>query len=248
MTTAMRDSSTDYRTYWLQDGQYYSKMRNLGETSACELPADKLAQFSGSERKVILDEVSSNPALCQNLHSLMTRNPNWKNVVDTSMRLAVANALDRSRGSAGPWRKLQETVRTTVDEAFSSADQKVAAMTLGQKIQIAQAIAASGREGSALSGLEDVFGSLFSGISDYFGSKVLASAQKDIAKTQANAAIQVANSQVSIAQANAAIAAAQERISSPIAALTSTTIAGIPIIVPILGLVGLGLWFAFGRK
>lgn len=251
-STLMRDSSADYRTYWLQDGQYYSKMRNLGDSAACALPADKLAQIPELDRKLILDEVASNPELCRKLYQTMAKDRNWHHNIAASMASAVANALDPKVGAAGPWRKLQETVRTVVDSSIASIDQAVASMTLGKKIEIAQAIAARGKPRLSGLGQFEAIGSLFTGISDYFGSKVLASAQKDIAKTNANAAIDVANAQMSIAQANAAIAAAQVAISNPISSamstLTSTTIAGVPILVPILGLVGVGLWFAFGRK
>ncbi len=251
MMSKVRDSSLDYRTYWLQGGQHYSR-RGLGSADEVRaLPADKLAQFSADEQKAILAEAAANPGLAQKLYSIMTSNPNWKKVIEASMRSSVANALDPSKGQAGPWRKLQEAARTMVEAGFEEADRKVATMTLGQKVQFAlDIVRGSGKSLSGLGivGLGDLFGDLFTGIGNYFSSKVLASAQKNIASTQANAAIQVANTQVSIANAQAAIVAAQERMSSPIAALTQTTIAGIPILVPILGIVGLGLWFAFGRK
>lgn len=262
MRGAMRDTSRDYRTYWLQDGLYYSRASNLGEPAACELPADKLAQIPEMERKLILDEVASNPGLCRKLYEIMTKNPNWAHVIAASMATAAANALDPKIGKVGPWVKLQDSVRTMIDSAMSKVDQTVAAMPLGKKIEVIQAIAAHGAP--KLHGLGDLgqfelLGSLFTGVSNYFGSKVIASAQKDIATTQANAAIQVANSQVSIAQAQAAMAAAQSVLANPIQAvgsavssalttLTDTTVAGVPVLLPIVGLIGLGLYFAFGRK
>lgn len=251
-STLMRDSSADYRTYWLQGGQYYSKMRNLGDPAACELPADKLAQFSDLERKAILDEAAGNPGLCRKLYSIMTKNPNWKRVIESSMRSAVANALNHRIGEAGPWRKLQETAKAMVDRAFSEVDQKVNSLTLGQKMQVIQSIATAGKPTLSGIGLGDIFSDLIGGVADYFGNRTIARAQESIARTQANATIAVANAQMSVAQANAAIVAAQERISSPISSvvstLTSTTVAGVPILIPILGAVGLALWFAFGKK
>lgn len=256
MVSAIRDSSLDYRTYWLQGGQYYERRPLEGLGAACELPADKLRQIPEADRKVLLDEVNADASFCKKIARCMATEPNCIRLISTAMREAVVNEMDPSKftGRAGTWPKLRAKVRSIIDEAVPAIEKAVAAMPFRKKIEIVKSIASGGSAAPKLSGLGaagvfDLIGGIFGGVGDYFGSRVIEDAKRDIAATNANAAINLANAQITIANANAAIAAAQERMSNPISStistLTTSTVAGIPIIIPILGAVGLVLYFIF---
>jgi len=256
MVSSIRDSSLDYRTYWLQGGQYYGRRGLEGLDAACELPMDKLRGFSEEERKAIVDEADADSAFCKQVAKCLETDPDCSRKISRSMREAVANELDPSRfkNRSGTWPILRKKVRSIVEEAAPAIEKAVESMPFKKKIEIIKAIASGRKIATNLSGLGnlgDIFSSIIDGIGGYFGSRVTASAQRDIATTNANAAINLANAQITIANANAAIAAAQERISNPISSaistLTTSTVAGIPIIIPILGAIGVGLYFFFKK-
>ena len=262
-STLMRDSSTDYRTYWLQGGQYYSKMNGLGALP-CVLPKDKLAQIPADDRQIVVEETSADPVFCRFVAKLMETQPDWAHRLSASAKAAADSVLNPSKryGGQHAWPKLQARVRELSNEVAQQAQRLAAQLTPAERFALVKRIAAGEfRVPKDLRGLGDLgqwdiigslVGSLATAGASLYGAKVTANAQEDIAKLQASAAMQGAQAQIAIAQAQASIAQAQAQVSSSISSavssLTSTTVAGVPIIVPILGAVAIGLWLAFGRK
>jgi hypothetical protein len=260
----MRDTSRDYRTYWIRDGLYYGKSTNLGGGSACVLPPDKVAQIPEPDRSMVLDEVTGNPTLCAWIVRIMKSDPDWTHRISQSAKESVVNEMDPSKfqESRGEWPKLRAKVRELLDHVHENVLKEVSGMTLDQKMSVVRRIASGGKVSvPSVHGLGDLgqwdvigslVGSLVSAGAGAYGAYTTTSAQQDIAKLQASSAMQSANAQIAIANANAAIAGAQAQIANPISSavssLTSATVAGIPIIVPVLGVIGVGLWLAFGRK
>jgi hypothetical protein len=243
MKSNVRDSSLDYRTYWLQGGQYYSR-RGLGSTDAvCTLPADKLAQIPEADRKILIDEVNADPAFCAKVARAMATLPDWGHQIAASAKEAIANEMDPSkfRNRAGMWPKLRARAQALV-EAVSTA------MAQGKV-----PVSATPR----LSGLGDLgqwdiiaslVGSVVTAGANVYGATVTANAQQTIARQQAQAAMQAA--QANIAMSNAATAmqsanAAMNPISSVLApvstalqTLATGSIAGIPLLAfPAVGLI-----------
>lgn len=258
MTTAMRDSSKDYRTYWLQGGQYYSKMSNLGDPTVCELPPAKLSEIPSDDRLILTEEASADPVFCRDVMKLMATDPEWAHKVSASAKEAVINELHPSMGRKAGWPRLRARVRELKSAVAEQATSLASKATPAERFALVKRIASGEfKEPKAVAGLGnlgqwDIIGSIVGSLAQVggsiYGAKITSDAQQDIAKLQASAAMQSAQAQMAIANANAAIAGAQVQMASPISSLTSSTIAGIPVIIPILGVAAVGLWLAFGRK
>lgn len=261
---AMRDSSLNQRTYWLRDGLYYSRASNLGDPAACELPADKLAQIPADDRQVLVEETSADPAFCRAVARVMATDPDWVHTIANSAKAAVNSELLPSKypGNRTSWPKLRARVRALATETARAARTLADQLTPAERFALVKRIASGefrvqkGIHGLGNLGQWDIIGSLVGAVAgagaSIYGGYVTADAQRDIAKLQANTAMQTAQAQMAIANANAAIANAQVQVSSPISSaissMTSATVAGIPVVIPVLGAVALGLWLAFGRK
>lgn len=256
MLSTMRDTSESYRTYWIRDGLYYGKARNLGE-AACALPEDKLAMLPKEDRELLLDEVAGNPSFCAKVAKVMATRPDWERIVSSSAKEAVVNELDPSKFKErkGMWPKLRARARDMAEYTAKVIRSHVASMTLQQKVDALRAASAikRGRLGflSGLGdlGLFDFLASVIGAAGNVYTADLIADTNKDIAKIQANAAINTVSAQQSIAQAQAAIAAAQAQqaaiqspIGSAIATFTQSQVAGIPVPV-ILVLGGVAIWF-----
>ena len=259
MLATMRDTSRDYDTYWLRDGLAYSRTSTLGAIT-CVLPPEKLAQIPEDDRRILLEETAADPLFCGKVAELMATDPDWAHKVSASAKEAAAIELDPSRrdGPKKAWPLLRARVRDLANAIAQQARSLAAKLTPAERLAVVRQIATGRfRAPAPLRGLGelgqwDIIGSLVGSLAtagaNLYGAKVTADAQEDIAKLQASSAMQGAQAQMAIASANAAIAQAQAQVSSPIAALTSSTIAGVPVIVPVLGVIALGLWLAFGRK
>lgn len=243
-STLMRDSSADYRTYWLQDGQYYSKMKNLGDSAPCVLPADKVAQIPEADRKAILIETSADPVFCAKIARVMTSDPDWVHTIVNSAKRAIANEMNRNLfpESRGTWPKLREMARNLVDDV--SAAVRVGRAPLAVK-------SVSGLGGLGNLGQWDIIaglvGSIGGAAANVYGASVTARAQESIARTQANAAIQAAQANMAIVNAQTAMQNAQASmnpVSSAFSAITSANIAGIPIIALAIPAIGLIIYLA----
>lgn len=260
---AIRDSSLDQRTYWLQDGLYYSRSSNLGAPASCELPADKLAQIPEGDRLLLLEETAADPVFCKFVATVMRKDPNWVHHLSDSAKAAAMSVLDPSKQHGGKhaWPMLRARVRTLAADVANQATRLASQLTPAERFQTVKMIAAGGLRQPQSKGLGDLgqwdiigslVGSLATAGANLYGAKVTSDAQQDIAKIQATAAMQSAQAQIAMAQANAAIANAQVQTSNPITStlqsMTSATVAGIPVIVPVLGAVAVALFFIFGRK
>jgi hypothetical protein len=240
MMSTVRDSSLDYRTYWLQGGQYYSR-RGLGSAdAACALPADKLAQIPEADRKILIEEVNADPAFCAKVARAMATLPDWGHQIAASAKEAIANEMNPSkfRNRAGMWPRLRARAQALVEA--------VSAQLAKGKVPVGAA---------RLSGLGDLgqwdiiaslVGSIGSAAANVYGSTVTARAQQDIARQQAQAAMQAA--QANIAMANAATAmqsanAVINPVSSALQTITTSTVAGIPLLALAIPAVGLILYF-----
>ncbi len=235
MLAAMRDSSLDYRTYWLRNGQYYGR-ENLGETApACAIPLDKLSQIPAEDRQIVIDEANADPAFCEKLVRLMATNADWAHLVANSAKETIVNELDPSRFGhrAGMWRKLRERLRALLKDVPG----------LVQKLERYRA---AGRQPGL--GQWDIIGSLVGAIggaaASIYGAKITTDTQKDLAKIQADAAIKAAQSQLATAQAQQALYAAQNPVSHAFSTLTTGTVAGIPNLLIIPAVVAAIYYFA----
>lgn len=256
MLATMRDTSKDYRTYWIRDGMYYAKARSLGE-AACTLDPEKLARIPSADRALLLDEVSGNPAFCREVAKCMATRPDWERVISTGAKEAIVNEFDPSRfkNRRGSWPKLRAHAQKLAEAASTAIRNQVSSMTLDQKVDaIKQIVAGRKPMGSRLSGLGslgffDLLGSVITAAGNLYTQDLIADTNKDIAKIQANASIQTITAQQSIAQAQAAIAAAQAQqaaiqspIGSAIATFTQSKVAGIPVLV-VLAAGGFAIWY-----
>lgn len=239
MTTAVRDSSADYRTYWLQGGQYYSRMRNLGDSASCALPADKLSQIPGADRKVVLIETGADPVFCRTVSRIMSTDHDWVHTISRSAKQAVANELDPRMfsGSRGSWPKLRELVRALTDEVASAASRGLVPTSIRS---------VSGLGGLGSLGQWDIIGTLVGSIGGaaaaIYGARLQSDTQKDLARIQADAAMRAAQSQMATYQAQQALAA-QNPVGSMITNLTTASVAGIPLLL-IIPAIGAAIYFA----
>ena len=260
-STVMRDSSKDYRTYWLRDGLYYAVDRGLGD-APCLLPQDKLAKIPADDRQILEEEAAADPAFCRVVLKMMSVDPQWDHNISASAKAAAENEINPSKGRKGGWPRLRARVRDLISSVASQAVQAASQLTPAERFLTVKQIAAGQLKTKppAMSGLGDlgqwdIIGSLVGNLvtvgAGIYGATVTADAQKDIAKLQANAAMQNAQAQIALANANAAIANAQVQmspVSSAISTLTTSSIARIPVIVPVGIALALGLWLAFGGK
>lgn len=248
-STVMRDSSADYRTYWLQGGQYYSKDGNLGDPAACSLPADKLAQIPEADRKVVVLEAAANPAFCARLSKVMTTDPDWVHTISNSAKRAIANELDPKLfpGSRGMWPKLRELSRTVVGQISAAVAKS------GNPVVAAKAVAGLGGLGSL--GQWDIIASLVGSIgtaaANVYGAGITSRAQVDAQRDQANAAIAIAQAQMNAQNAAAAMQAANTAanpVSSAVSAITSATVAGVPVLALAIPAIGIIIYLATKKR
>lgn len=235
MKSNVRDSSLDYRTYWLQGNQFYAR-RGLGAADeACSLPADKLAQIPEADRKILIEEVNADPAFCAKVARAMATLPDWGHQIAASAKEAIANEMNPSkfRHRAGMWPRLRARAQALV-EAVSAALAK-------GKVPVGTV---------RMSGLGDLgqwdiiaslVGSIGTAAANVYGASITARTQQQIANTQAQAAMQAAQAQISMANAAQAMQSANAAInpvSSALQSLTTGTVAGIPLLAfPALGLI-----------
>jgi len=261
-STVMRDSSKDYRTYWIRNGLYYGVDRGLGGAPR-QLPPDKLSRIPVDDRTILVEETDADPGFCRFVVRMMAVDPQWDHNISASAKAAAENEINPSKGKKGGWPRLRARVRELLSHVAGQALQAAAQLTPEERFATVKQIS-SGKfrvKPPAMNGLGDlgqwdIIGSLVGNLvsvgAGIYGATVTANAQQDIAKLQANAAMQNAQAQIAIANANAAIASAQAQIASPVSSvmssLTTSSIAGIPIIVPVGIALGLGLWLAMGKK
>ena len=261
MLAAMRDTSEDYRTYWIRDGMYYGKARNLG-AAPCTLPADKLAQIPVADRALLLDEVKGNPAFCEKVVNCMATHSDWARRISFAAKEAIVNEFDPSKfkNRRGTWPKLRAHAQKLAEAASTAIRNQISSMTLDQKVSAIRQISA-GKNPTAprLSGLGnlgffDLLGSVITAAGNLYTTDLIADTNKDIAKIQANASMQTIAAQQSIANAQAAIAAAQTQqaaIQNPVGAAISTfttsTVGGIPVLA-IVAAGGLAIWYVLKGK
>ena len=263
MLATMRDTSEDYRTYWIRDGLYYGKARNLG-AAPCTLPADKLAQIPAADRALLLDEVSGNPAFCENVARCMASSADWAKLISTSAKGAIVNEFDPSKfpNRKGMWPKLRATMNDFVGAASSTIKNKIASMTLDQKTAALKEIAKGGRQSSGqallgnlgVAGIFDFLASAIETAGNMYTTDLVNDTRTDIARIQANSAMNTFTAQQSIANAQAAIAAAQtqqaaiqSQVGAAISTITTSTVGGIPVLLIAIPLIG-GLIYLFMKK
>lgn len=225
----IRDSSLDYRTYWLQNGEYYDR-RNLGDAApACALPLDKLAQIPAEDRQIVIEEANADPAFCQKLANLMATNADWAHLVANAAKEAIVNELDPSRFGhrAGQWRMLRKRLHDLLKDVPGIVEKL-------------ERYRASGRTPGL--GQWDIIASLVGAVggaaSSIYGAQLTASTQQSIAKAQADAAVKAA-------QAQMATMAAQQAMQNPLSTIMTGNVGGIPTI---LILAGIGAAIFFGTK
>jgi hypothetical protein len=255
MEAQLRDSSLDYRTYWLQDGQYYSR-RGLGASEACVLPEDKLNSIPEDDRQVILEETNADPAFCAAVAKCMATQPDWAHRISASAKQAIANEIDPTKypERKGTWPRLRARTQDLLKSAKDQASSDVSKLTFDQKVAVVKKIAAGAVLPKSAPGLGslgqwDIIGSLIGTAANIgaavYSANVTASAQRDIAQMQTDQAIQSAQAQMAVANAQAAIAAANAQMSSNplssaaaaitsgVSAVTTGTVAGIPAWIPL---------------
>ncbi len=258
MLSAMRDTSRDQNTYWIRDGNYYGRAGNLG-APPCVLPADKLAQIPEMDRALLLEEVSANPSFCAEVAKCMETRPDWAARIARSANEAVANEMNPAlfRNRIGMWPKLRARVQDLVESSARTIRNKVASMTLDEKVREIQKISggrARGLSGLGSLGFFDFLASVISAAGDLYTKDLIADTNKDIAKIQANTSMQTISAQQSIAQAQAAIAAAQVQqaamqnpVGAAISTFTTSTVGGIPVLA-ILAAGGFAIWYVLKGK
>lgn len=226
MNAVMRDSSLDYRTYWLRNGEYYER-RALGDSApACAIPLDKLSQIPAEDRQIVIDEANADPAFCAKLVRAMTTQADWAHLVANAAKETIVNELDPSRFGhrAGQWRMLRERLRAILKDVPGLVD-KVAKYR------------ASGKQPGL--GQWDIIGTLVGSIgsaaANIYSAKLTSDTQQAMAKIQADAALKAAKAQMATIQAQQAM--------NPISAITSASIAGIPLLV-ILPVAAAAIYFA----
>lgn len=218
MNAVMRDSSLDYRTYWLRNGEYYAR-RALGDvapSAACEIPLDKLSQIPAEDRQIVIEEASADPAFCAKLVRAMTTRADWAHLVAASAKEAIVNELDPSRFGhrAGQWRVLRDRLKAILKDVPGLVD------------KIAKYRAAGRTPGL---GQWDIIGSLVGAVAGAAGSIYTAKIQSDTQKSLQQAQLDAQMAQIRAQQAQA--------LTSPMSFLTQPTIGGIPFWVLPVGAV-----------
>ncbi len=240
MIAAVRDSSLDYRTYWLQGGQFYSR-RALGDaTPACSLPPEKLRQIPEADREVLLEEVNADPAFCAKVARCMATRADWGHLIAASAKEAIANEMDPSKfpHRAGMWPKLRARAKFLVEEVAK-------AMAQGKTPVVVRKV--SGLGGLSGLGQWDIIASLVGTIggaaANIYQSGVTSRATIDAQRDQANAAIAAAQAQMSAINAANAMQTAQGSM-NPISSVMNATVAGIPVLALAVPAIGLIIYFA----
>lgn len=255
MQAPMRDTSRDYRTYWIRDGEYYGKAQNLGALP-CALPEDKLAQLSDYDLKILLDEVSGNPSFCAKVSECMRTRPDWAKLISDSAKEAVVNELNPSRfqNRKGMWPKLRGKLNDFVGAASAAIKRSTSSLTLEQKTaalrELAKAPPASGSRllgNLGVAGIFDFLSSAVGAAGDLYTANLVNDTREDIARIQANAAMNTITAQQSIARAQAAMAAIQSPVSAAISTFTTSTVGGVPVLLIAVPLVGI-LIYMFMKK
>lgn len=221
---------------------------------------------------LIAEESKANPAFGRRISSLL-RQPGGERTVAISARKAIANQLDPKMypETRGQWMVLRRKTMQVAAAMPAIVDQMVAKMPLSAKLEAVRAISRGEKPTMVLAGIGElgqfeilgsIIGSIAGAGASIYGSKVTSSAQKDIAKIQADAAIQSAQAQVAIANAQAAISQAQAQqltqaaniatAQSPTGFLTADIGGGVPMWAIPAGLATLGIgaaiFFSFRRK
>ena len=256
-STSMRDTSKDYRTYWIRHGEWYGKASNLGAVD-CKVPEEVLRAIPEPDRQVVVEEAAANPKFCQDLVRI-SQSPGWEHKVSQSAKCALLNELDPSKCKdyVGKWGRLRSRLRKLLDEIPAQVDRSVAKMTLDEKMAVVRKIASGQRpDVPSMSGLGELgqwdiisglIGSVAGATANVYTAKVTTDAQRDIAKIQASTAMRDAQTAMAIQNAQTSIKTAQAGMFGPISSMTSGTIGGIPvwlIAVPVLGVLA---WFAFKK-
>ncbi|MDD5305481.1 MAG: hypothetical protein PHS14_20465 [Elusimicrobia bacterium] len=221
---------------------------------------------------LVEQESKANPAFGRKLSSIL-RQPGGERDLSIWARKVIANQLNPRMypETKGEWPVLRRQTTAIAESMPSIVEKLVERMPLSEKMAAVRAIADGDTPQLVMAGLGDlgqfeIIGSLIGAAagaaSSIYGARVTASAQKDIAKIQANAAMQSASAQVAIANAQAAITQAQAKqaeqlavaasSSSPAGFLTQDIGGGVPGWAVPAGIAGLGLFaaifFAFKKK
>jgi len=247
----MRDTSKDYRTYWIRNGEWYGKAGNLGAMEACRIPPGILKQIPEPDRQLIIEEANADSRFCRELVNIAGR-PGWEHEISRSAKCAILNEIDPSKckDSAGKWGRLRAKFQNLVKDVPAQIERAVAAMPLAEKLAVVRRIAAGQSLVPAVSGLGelgqwDIIGSLVGNVAtagaNIYTAKITTDAQRDIAKLQATAAMRDAQTQMALQSAQASIGAAktaQAGMFGPISSMASASIGGIPlmIVIPVAGL------------
>ena len=256
-STSMRDTSKDFRTYWIRNGEWFGKASNLGAID-CKLPEQLVLSIPEPDRQVVVEEAAANQKFCRDLVRI-SRSPGWEHKVSQSAKCALLNELDPSKCKdyVGKWGRLRSRLRKLLDEIPAQVDRAVGRMSLDEKMAVVRKIA-SGQKPDVpfVSGLGELgqwdiisglVGSVAGATANVYTAKVTTDAQRDIAKIQASTAMRDAQTAMAIQNAQASIQTAQAGMFGPVSKLTSATVAGIPvwlIAVPVLGVLA---WFAFKK-
>lgn len=255
----MRDTSRDYQTYWIRNGEWYGKMRTLGEAT-CRIPDEILRSIPEPDRQVVVEEAAADSKFCEELVRI-SKHPGWEHKISQSAKCALLNELDPSkcRDYAGKWGRLRSRLRKLLDEVPAQIDRAVGRMTLPEKMAVVRKIAAGERPVPSVSGLGELgqwdiisglVGSVATASANIYTAKVTTDAQRDIAKIQASTAMRDAQTAMAMQQAQAEVNTAktvQAGMLGPISSLTSASVGGVPvwlIAIPVLGAIA---WFAFKK-
>lgn len=221
---------------------------------------------------LISEEARSDPAFGQKIVSML-RQPGGERLLSISARKAMANQFNPKLypESRGQWGVLRRRAVALAEAMPGMVDKIVAKMPLSEKMDAVRAIAQGEQPRMVVAGMGElgqfeIIGSLISTVAGVGGSiynaKVTASAQQDIAKIQANAAIQGAQAQMAVANAQAAIeqakaaqltqAAQIAQSTSPTGFLTKDIGGGVPLWAVPAGIATLGIgaavFFATRKK
>lgn len=238
------------------------------------LPVMDLAPFREMDRRQIAEEMAANPAFGAWLRSALRR-PDGERLIALSAQKAIANEFDPSLypETRGQWVTLRKRAVELARELPEIVGREIDRLPFEEKMRMVRAIGAGlePRLGIGLSGVGDlgqydIIGSLITSIasaaSTAYSARVTASAQRDIAKIQAQAAMKdietaqaIAKAQQAINEAKAVQAtaeAAKAQAGAPgsvTEVLSRPVVAGIPIwAFPIVGLLGLVLYLVFKRR
>lgn len=255
-STDMRDTSKDFRTYWIRNGLWYGRMNSLGETDGLE---QVLAQIPEPDRQVVAEEAASNAAFRNELVRI-SKHPGWEHKVSESARCAILNELDPSkcRNQAWKWGRLRSRLRKLIDDSVSKINRNVSRMTFDEKMAVVRKLAAGERPTPMVSGLGelgqwDIISGLVSSVAgataNIYTAKITTDAQRDVAKIQATTAMRDAQTAIAMQNAQSSINAAKAGMGNPLgplAPLASASIGGVPVWIVLAG-TGAVIYFMFKR-